>query len=107
MATINPANSANREGSSLSRRWRRGKLLAAARMRPVEIGGEVAAGAAKLRGQDSDERQARPLAEPKRPKELFACVLDGGLDAIDCGDRHRITSRQRYRLSKRRVNGYS
>ena len=57
--------------------------VTAARPWPIEVRGDTAAAAVEFSGQDADERQPPPLAELKRPKELFARVLNRRLDAID------------------------
>ena len=49
----------------------------------------------EFRCQNSNQRQARPLPEAETSEELFARVLQGGLDGIDGGDGHGITSNQR------------
>ena len=45
--------------------------------------------------QNSNQRQSGPLPEAETSEELFARVLQGGLDGIDGGDGHGITSNQR------------
>src|SRR5207253_1814454 len=45
--------------------------------------------------QNSNQRQARPLPEAETSEELFARVLQGGLDRIDGGEGQGITSNQR------------
>jgi hypothetical protein len=42
----------------------------------------------QFRRQNSNQRQARPLPEAETSEELFAGVLQGGLDAINGGNRH-------------------
>jgi len=42
--------------------------------------------------ENSDEGETRPLAPTKRVKELLACVLQGGLDAINGRNWHWIPS---------------
>jgi len=46
----------------------------------------------QFRRQNSHQRQSRPLPPEETFEELFSHVLQSGLDAIDGGDRQRITS---------------
>src|SRR5580698_8492913 len=53
---------------------------------------EVAAAEVQFRRENSDQRQARPLSPAKRFEELLTGVLQGGLYAINGGERHEHPS---------------
>src|SRR3984893_3987742 len=64
---------------------------------------DTASADVEFRCQNSNQRQARPLSEAETSEELFARVLQGGLDGVDGGEGHGITSNQRRKGSALRV----
>ena len=46
----------------------------------------------QFRGQNSNQRQPGPLSPAEMSEELFPCVLQGRLYAINGGDGQGITS---------------
>jgi hypothetical protein len=48
---------------------------------------EIASADMQFGGEESNQRQTRPLAQPKRTKKLVASTLERGLNTIDSGDR--------------------
>jgi hypothetical protein len=49
---------------------------------------EIASANVQFRRQNPNQRQARPLSPAETSEELFARVLQGGLDAINGRNRH-------------------
>ena len=49
---------------------------------------ETASADVKLRRQNSNQRQAQPLAPAEASEDLIASVLQGGLNAIDGRNGH-------------------
>lgn len=75
------------------RRERRCKFTASARMRDGKIKAiEITSAGVQFGGEESNQRQTRPLAQPKRTKKLVASMLERGLNAIESGDRQGLTS---------------
>lgn len=54
-----------------------------------EIAAVESSAGAEFAGQQSHEREPGPLAEAKRPEQLFLRVFNGQRDGVDGGDRQR------------------
>src|SRR5580692_4892271 len=61
-------------------------------------------GAMKLRRQNPNQRQARPLSKAKWPEQLLPGVLQGGLHAINGRNRHSVSLDLASRIRSQHAN---